>query len=169
MGQRTRRWWAVLPVGGLRRARGACRGADPLDAVIALALAVADSPRHGDGCALERRGDVARDSRARAAPAARGRVPARRVHPLERSDLRPGREWRLLSLPITGSIMPPFTLALYGAEAMRDCCAAFVVGLSGFAAFFCVVCVVAPVLGIATAFSLAVLTALAAVFTSRPF
>ena len=42
----------------------------------------------------------------------------------------------LLSVPITGSIMPPFTLALYGPDALARLLRGFVVGLSGFTAFF---------------------------------
>ncbi len=42
----------------------------------------------------------------------------------------------LLSMPITGAIMPPFTLALYGGAAVARLLRGFVVGLCGFAAFF---------------------------------
>ena len=42
----------------------------------------------------------------------------------------------LLSVPVTGSIMPPFTLALYGPDALARLLRGFVVGLSGFTAFF---------------------------------
>lgn len=70
----------------------------------------------------------------------------------------------LLSLPITGSIMPPFTLALYGADAMARLLRGFVVGLCGFTAFFAVVASCTVAWGIAAAFSAAVAAALAAVF-----
>ena len=42
----------------------------------------------------------------------------------------------LLSVPVTGSIIPPFTLALYGPGALARLMRGFVVGLTGFAAFF---------------------------------
>ncbi|HUP30137.1 MAG TPA: hypothetical protein VM122_08190 [Usitatibacter sp.] len=70
----------------------------------------------------------------------------------------------LLSLPITGSIMPPFTLALYGADALARLLRGFVVGLSGFAAFFFVVASATPAWGIAGAFTAAVASAMAAAF-----
>ena len=70
----------------------------------------------------------------------------------------------LLSLPITGSIMPPFTVALYGADAMARLLRGFVFGLCGFATFFLVVAALAPARGVATAFLAAVAGALAAVF-----
>jgi hypothetical protein len=72
----------------------------------------------------------------------------------------------LLSLPITGSIMPPFTLALYGADALARLLRGFVVGLSGFTAFFFVVALAAPAWGIALSFSVALASALAAVFAA---
>ena len=70
----------------------------------------------------------------------------------------------LLSLPVTGSIMPPFTLALYGPDAVARLLRGFVIGLSGFSTFFFVVAVAAPGLGIVPAFLGAVPAALAAVF-----
>ena len=70
----------------------------------------------------------------------------------------------LLSMPITGSIMPPFTLALYGREAIARLLRGFVVGLCGFAAFFLTVAVAAVPLGIVAGFALATLAALAAIF-----
>ena len=70
----------------------------------------------------------------------------------------------LLSLPITGSIMPPFTLALYGPDAMARLLRGFVVGLSGFCAFFLAVASTAPAWGLAPAFAAAVAAALGAVF-----
>ena len=70
----------------------------------------------------------------------------------------------LLSVPVTGSIMPPFTLKLYGPLAVARLARGFVVGLSGFGAFFFVVarCVVS--LGITNAFVAAIAAALTAVF-----
>ena len=67
----------------------------------------------------------------------------------------------LLSVPITGSIMPPFTLALYGPDALARLTRGFVVGLSGFAAFFFVVAIAILPLGIAAAFVAAIVAALA--------
>ncbi|HSN22359.1 MAG TPA: hypothetical protein VLS49_16870 [Usitatibacter sp.] len=71
----------------------------------------------------------------------------------------------LLSVPVTGSIMPPFTLALYGADALARLARGFVVGLSGFAAFFFVLATSLPSLGTAPGFAAAVAAALGAAFT----
>jgi hypothetical protein len=68
----------------------------------------------------------------------------------------------LLSLPITGSIMPPFTLALYGPGALARLARGFVVGLSGFTAFFFVIAAALPSWGIAPAFLAALAAALGA-------
>ncbi|HET6265458.1 MAG TPA: hypothetical protein VFD95_11400 [Usitatibacter sp.] len=73
----------------------------------------------------------------------------------------------LLSLPVTGSIMPPFTLALYGPQALVRLTRGFVVGLTGFSAFFFVVAATLVPFGIARAFLLAVLAALAAVYSTN--
>ena len=70
----------------------------------------------------------------------------------------------LLSLPVTGSIMPPFTLALYGQGALARLLRGFVVGLSGFTAFFFTLSAALPSWGIAGAFAGAIAAALAAVF-----
>jgi hypothetical protein len=70
----------------------------------------------------------------------------------------------LLSVPITGSIMPPFTLALYGVPALARLVRGFVVGLSGFAAFFFVVATTLAAWGVAASFGAAVGAALGAVF-----
>src|SRR5205823_5125573 len=72
----------------------------------------------------------------------------------------------LLSVPVTGSIMPPFTLALYGADAVARLTRGFVVGLSGFAAFFCVIAAGVGSLGVASAFAAAVPAALATLFVA---
>jgi len=69
----------------------------------------------------------------------------------------------LLSMPITGSILPPFTLALYGHDALARLARGFVVGLSGFTAFFLVVAAALPAWGIGAAFIAAVAAALAGV------
>jgi hypothetical protein len=70
----------------------------------------------------------------------------------------------LLSVPVTGSIMPPFTMALYGPAALARLARGFVKGLCGFAAFFFVIAVGLAPLGTAPAFAAAFLAALAAVF-----
>ena len=71
----------------------------------------------------------------------------------------------LLSLPITGSIMPPFTLALYGTDAMARLLRGFVFGLCGFGTFFLVVAAGAPAWGLAS-FAAALAGALCAVFAA---
>jgi hypothetical protein len=71
----------------------------------------------------------------------------------------------LLSLPVTGSIMPPFTLALYGQGAVARLMRGFVVGLSGFTAFFFVLSACLPAWGVTPAFLAAIAAALAAIFT----
>jgi hypothetical protein len=70
----------------------------------------------------------------------------------------------LLSLPITGSIMPPFTLALYGPDAVARLLRGFIVGLFGFTTFFFVLSTSAVFLGVALSFTLALAAALAVVF-----
>lgn len=72
----------------------------------------------------------------------------------------------LLSLPITGSILPPFTLAIYGPGPLARLLRGFVVGLSGFTAFFLVVAAAGAAWGLA-AFVAAIPAALAAVFVVR--
>jgi len=73
----------------------------------------------------------------------------------------------LLSLPVTGSIMPPFTLALYGPSALARLMRGFVVGLTGFTAFFFVLAACLAAWGIATAFVTAITGAVAVVFAAR--
>jgi len=70
----------------------------------------------------------------------------------------------LLSMPITGSIMPPFTLALHGYAAVARLLRGFVVGLSGFATFFTTLCLVLGPWGIVPAFAAAFALAPAAAF-----
>ena len=70
----------------------------------------------------------------------------------------------LLSVPVTGSIMPPFTLALYGRGALARLARGFVAGLTGFSAFFFIVACCAVSLGITKTFVFAVAGALATVF-----
>ena len=69
----------------------------------------------------------------------------------------------LLSMPVTGSIMPPFTLALYGADSVARLTRGFVVGLTGFTAFFVVVALAAVPWGMPAAFAAALAAALGAV------
>jgi hypothetical protein len=84
------------------------------------------------------------------------------------STLGPVWSGVLLSMPVTGSIMPPFTLALYGPDAVARLMRGFVVGLTGFGSFFFIVAEGAVSLGINTAFVAAVLAALlAAAISSR--
>ena len=70
----------------------------------------------------------------------------------------------LLSLPITGSIMPPFTLSLYGPASLARLMRGFVVGLTGFASFFFVVASTLPRWGAAASFVSATAAALVVVF-----
>ncbi len=72
----------------------------------------------------------------------------------------------LLSLPITGSIMPPFTLALYGPVALTRLARGYVVGLAGFTAFFFVVASALVAWGTPATFTAAVACAIAAAFTA---
>jgi hypothetical protein len=66
-------------------------------------------------------------------------------------------------MPVTGSIMPPFTLALYGADSVARLTRGFVVGLTGFTAFFLVVALAAVPWGMLAAFVAAIAGALVAV------
>jgi hypothetical protein len=72
----------------------------------------------------------------------------------------------LLSVPVTGSIMPPFTLALYGADAVARLTRGFVAGLCGFSAFFFVIATTVVSLGITISFVAAVAAALATLFAA---
>lgn len=69
----------------------------------------------------------------------------------------------LLSVPVTGSIMPAFTLALYGPDAVARLARGFIVGLSGFTAFFFAVGAFAVSAGVTPAFVGGAAAALAAV------
>ena len=69
----------------------------------------------------------------------------------------------LLSVPLTGSIMPPFTLSLYGADAVARLARGFLVGLTGFTAFFFVLATTLVPWGAAPSFGAAVVAALGAV------
>ena len=72
----------------------------------------------------------------------------------------------LLSVPITGSIIPPFTLALYGPAALARLMRGFVIGLTGFAAFFFIVAAGIEDFGLAV-FLPAIVAAPMAVFAAR--
>lgn len=68
----------------------------------------------------------------------------------------------LLAFPITGSVLPAFTRALYGADATARLLAGFVSGLFAFAVFHFVVAVSLETLGAAVAYPLAIVAALGA-------
>lgn len=68
----------------------------------------------------------------------------------------------LLAFPITGSVLPAFTRALYGADATARLLAGFVSGLFAFAVFHFAVAVAMGPHGVAATYPLAVLAALAA-------
>jgi hypothetical protein len=68
----------------------------------------------------------------------------------------------LIAFPITGSVLPPFTRALYGADATVRLLAGFVSGLFAFAVFHLVVATALEPLGAAATYPLAVVAALAA-------
>ena len=70
----------------------------------------------------------------------------------------------LLSVPVTGSIMPPFTQAMYGREALARLTRGFVIGLTGFTAFFFTIAVGVVEWGVAAAFTAAIVAALGTVF-----
>lgn len=72
----------------------------------------------------------------------------------------------LLSVPVTGSIMPPFTLALYGADAVARLARGFILGLCGFTAFFSVIAATVVSLGITMSFIGAIAAALATLFVA---
>lgn len=69
----------------------------------------------------------------------------------------------LLSLPVTGSIMPPFTLSLYGPDAVARLARGFLVGLTGFTAFFFVLAMTLVAWGTGPSFAAAIAAALASV------
>ena len=72
----------------------------------------------------------------------------------------------LLSVPVTGSIMPPFTLALYGADSVARLTRGFVVGLTGFTAFFLILALTVVSWGTPASFGAAIVGALAAVLAA---
>jgi hypothetical protein len=78
------------------------------------------------------------------------------------SVLGPRLSGVLITFPITGSVLPAFTRALYGADATARLVAGFVSGLFAFAVFHFVVAASLEALGAAVAYPLAVVAALAA-------
>jgi hypothetical protein len=70
----------------------------------------------------------------------------------------------LLSVPVTGSIMPPFTQAMHGQDALSRLARGFVIGLTGFTAFFFTIAAAVIDWGIVPAFTAAIVAALATVF-----
>jgi cobalamin synthase len=68
----------------------------------------------------------------------------------------------LLAVPITGSVLPCFTLPRHGSQATARLLAGFVRGQSGFVAFFVVLIALLPQLPKAAAFVAAVAAAVAA-------
>ncbi len=65
----------------------------------------------------------------------------------------------LLSFPISGSVLPAFTLALYGAAATNQLVRGFMLGLFGFGVFFYVVASLLPVAGMVATYAAASLVA----------
>ncbi|MFN0299333.1 MAG: hypothetical protein ACKVQU_03150 [Burkholderiales bacterium] len=65
----------------------------------------------------------------------------------------------LLTFPISGSVMPAFTRAIYGGKASVQLLRGFVLGLFGFAAFFVVVVVGLPRMGMLPTYFFAALIA----------
>jgi hypothetical protein len=68
----------------------------------------------------------------------------------------------LLAVPITGTVLPSFALALYGTDAATRLLAGFISGLYSFAAFHFAVAVALPPLGVAPAYAVGVAAALGA-------
>jgi hypothetical protein len=76
------------------------------------------------------------------------------------SALPPAVSGLLLAVPITGTVLPCFTLPRYGAPATAALLAGFVHGLHGFAAFFVTLYFALGVLAPAAAFTVALAAAL---------
>jgi hypothetical protein len=161
-----RRGWAVALLAGWASfaAVALAIGAAPLTPAIALALALA-----GLGAAWRWLPQVSGDTRPPAIPPVELRLRVAAAFVLaalilwSAPRLGPVASGVLLSVPITGSIMPPFTLALYGPDALARLARGFVVGLAGFAAFFFTVATGLAAWGIAATFLAALAAALAAV------
>lgn len=67
----------------------------------------------------------------------------------------------LLAFPITGSVLPAFAAALYGADATARLLAGFITGLFAFGAFHLVVATALPAIGLPTTYLLACVAGLA--------
>lgn len=81
--------------------------------------------------------------------------------------LPPALAGALLAVPITGSVLPCFTLPRHGPQATARLLGGFVRGQSGFVAFFIVLVALLPVLPAAAAFGLAVAAAVLTPLTLR--
>jgi hypothetical protein len=167
-GARAWRWPAALAAGWASFALLAAAVAFlPLTPVLALALAAA-----GLGCAWHWLPRPVEHARLPTIPATELRL--RLIAALALAVLilwaakafGPVVSGVLLSVPVTGSIMPPFTLALYGPDAVARLARGFVAGLTGFAAFFFTLAIALVSLGILAAFLAAILAALATVFVA---
>jgi len=80
------------------------------------------------------------------------------------ADIGPRYAAILLTFPISGTVMPAFTRALYGADATIQLLRGFVLGLFGFTAFFIVVPLMLPRYGIVVAYTLGTAVAIATTF-----
>ncbi|HET7794849.1 MAG TPA: hypothetical protein VFL64_15815 [Rhizobacter sp.] len=69
--------------------------------------------------------------------------------------LAPAISGLLLALPITGNVLPGFTLTRHGADATIELLCGFVRGMAGFCAFFMVLALALPVLAPAASYALA--------------
>ncbi len=162
------RWPAALAAGWASFALLATAVAFlPLTPLIALALAAA-----GLGCAWRWLPRPAEPARLPTIPATELRLRLAAAFALALLILWAAKTFGpvvsgvLLSVPVTGSILPPFTLALYGPDAVARLARGFAAGLTGFAAFFFTLAVALASLGILAAFLAAILAALAAVFVA---
>jgi len=161
-----RRGWAVALLAGWTSfaAVALAIGFAPLTAAMALALALA-----GLAAAWRWLPPVSGDTRPPAIPPMELRLRVAAAFVLaalilwSAPRLGPVASGVLLSVPITGSIMPPFTLALYGPDALARLARGFVVGLAGFATFFFTVAAALGTWGIPATFLAALAAALAAV------
>jgi hypothetical protein len=77
------------------------------------------------------------------------------------SVLGPHLSGLVLTFPITGSVLPAFTLALYGAAATTRLLTGFVLGLFAFGTFHAVVALALPRFGILAAYGAGIVAALA--------
>ncbi len=77
------------------------------------------------------------------------------------SALGPKYSGILLTFPISGSVMPAFTLAIYGGKATAQLLRGFVLGLFGFTSFFVVVPLALPRMDLLPSYLLAAIIAVA--------